>query len=103
MVILDMRLQVSQHTHQARVVLRNACRHSAFAIMGDLGEGSLEGQGHPGDGVDRDRRSSGTGGRGGCWQTAEWGTADSVKEKHSLALSMHRSDCIRREKITMLY
>ena len=53
--------------------------------MGDLGEGSLEGQGHPGDGVDRDWRSSGTGGRSGCWQTAEWGTADSVKEKHSLA------------------
>ena len=53
--------------------------------MGDLGEGSLEGQGHPGDGVDRDWRSSGTGGWSGCWQAAEWGTADSVKEKHSLA------------------
>ena len=51
--------------------------------MGDLGEGSLEGQGHPRDVIYRNRWCGGTGGRGGCRQTAEWGTADSVRKKNT--------------------
>ena len=83
-VTLNVGLQVPQHAHQARVVLRDAGRHSPPPVMGRLGEGPLEGQGHPRDGVDGEGRSGGTGGGSGCRQAAEQGAADSVTGKTSI-------------------